>query len=57
MIGHLKVTVELKTGVIVERIIELEDIDSYWLGGIPDQDLIEDIDADDIEDLIVEEIA
>jgi hypothetical protein len=57
MIGHLKVTVELKTGVIVERIIELEDINSYWLGGIPDQDLIEDIDADDIEDLIVEEIA
>jgi hypothetical protein len=57
MIGHLKVTVELKTGVTVERIIELEDINSYWLGGIPDQDLIEDIDADDIEDLIVEEIA
>jgi hypothetical protein len=57
MIGHLRVTVELKTGVIVERIIELEDINSYWLGGIPDQDLIEDIDADDIEDLIVEEIA
>lgn len=57
MIGHLKVTVELKTGVTVERIIELEDSNSYWLGGIPDQDLIEDIDADDIEDLIVEEIA
>ena len=57
MIGYLKVVAELKSGVTIERIVEIEDIDNYWLGSIPDQDLIIDIDVNDIEDLTVEEVA
>ena len=57
MIGYLKVVAELKSGVTIERIVEIEDIDNYWLGSIPDQDLIIDIDVNDIEDLTIEEVA
>jgi hypothetical protein len=53
-LGILKVSVELKNGEIINRKVELDDIDQYWDGGIPDQDLVADIDFEDIEDIIVE---